>query len=180
MEALKRVARSFSKAINWSCGFAHFWAELGIFLMMIVVFYAVVMRYIFNDPPLWSDEIGPHLFIFCTWIGIGQVLKDDHHIHFELLLNRLSGKKKICLQIVISFVGLLFCLLMTWYGVRYVIFQYSSGIKSNTLLAIPYWIPYLSIPLGSILISMEYLIKISGYLALLFAEDEEERRKEIR
>jgi C4-dicarboxylate transporter DctQ subunit len=167
MKVTIRKISAFGKAINWCCGFAHFLGELGIFMLLIVVLYGVILRYIFNKAPLWTEEIGCYLFIFCIWIVIGGVLRDDHHIRLDLFLKWLSPPKRLLLEICISFVGLLFCSILAWFGIKYVVFQYIAKFKTTSFLTVPYWILFSFIPLGCILMGLEYLVKISGYISFL-------------
>jgi C4-dicarboxylate transporter DctQ subunit len=149
------------KAIEWLCGRAHLLGEIAALLLLIEVFYTVIMRYIFNLPPTWSEEIGCYIFIFVVLIPIAEVLKNDKHIYFELLMNRVSIRNKNLLQLISSIAGFVFCGLLFLFGADYVIYLYKFDFKSSTLLAVPYWVPYSIIPLAFFLICLVFIVKIN-------------------
>lgn len=167
MKAVINIGRNMGKAINRLCRFGHLLGEIAVLILLLMVFYTVVMRYFFNNPPIWTEEIGCYLFIFIIWISVGSVLKEDRHITFDLAFEYISPNKQIWFRIVTSFVGLLFCAILAWYSAKYTFFQYQFNLQSSTLLSVPLWIPYLIIPLGTILISMQFLVKIAGYFSSL-------------
>ena len=167
MKAIIKFGREMRRVINWLCSLGHLLGEIAVFLLLGIVSYTVVMRYVFNNPPTWGEEIGCYIFIFIVWIALGGILKDDHHIVLDLVVDRISSKKQIWLKIATSVVGLIFCLILSWYAARYTLFQYRFNLQSTTLLSVPMWIPYMFIPLGAILISLQYLVKIAEYISLL-------------
>lgn len=173
MKPLSKLFHAFGKAVNWCCGGAHLLGEIALFLLLLEVSYTVVMRYIFNNPPTWSEEIACYLFIFVVLLPIGGVLKDEHHIRLDIVLDRLLQHWKLLAQICISAIGLIFCLVLFYYGVKYVMFQYRFNFRSSTLLEFPYWITYSIVPAGFILISLQYIVKIQKYVFLLSNREKE-------
>ncbi len=167
MNPIKKTGRFIAGLINRLCEAGHILGEISTFFLLVMVFYSVVMRYVFNAPPEWVEEIGCYILILAIWLSIGEVLKHDHHITLDLAIEYLSPKKKIIITILTSIVGLTFCIIITYFGIKYVIFQHKYNFRSSTLLSVPLWIPYLFIPLGSAIISLEYIVKISDYINTL-------------
>ena len=59
----------------------------GILLLILAssIFYSVMMRYVFSEPPLWSDEAPRAFFLWVTYIGIiatkqGKNIRVTHFI----------------------------------------------------------------------------------------------------
>ena len=46
-----------------------------IVIMAILVIAQVVLRYIFNDPLTWSEEMSRIVFIYLAFIGIGAAMR---------------------------------------------------------------------------------------------------------
>ncbi len=167
MNILLKIWRGAIRAIDWCCDCGHIMATIVNVVLLLIVTYGIVARYIFNNSPIWAEEICCYLFIFMVWMPLGWILKGDHNIALDLVIKNVSPEKRRWLEIINSFVGFLFCLVLFWYSVKYTFFQYRFDFRSSTLLAVPLWIPYLVIPLGVILITLQYLVKIRGYISLL-------------
>jgi len=176
METVIKFLRKMEKAINWICESSHFLGEIGTFLLMSIVFYAVSMRYVFSYAPEWSEEICVYILIGVIWISIAGVLKNDHHIALDLIIAKISPRKQNWLKIIISVIGFSFCVALLWYSIKYTLFQYRCEFKSNTLLEVPLWMPYLLLPVGLILICLQYVVKTVGYLSNRFPNNSEIKR----
>ena len=167
MSILLTLGRGVGKAIDWCCDFGHLLGDTVTVALLLIVTYEVVARYVFNNPPIWAEEICCYLFIFMVLMPLGGVLKGDHNIALDLLIRNVSPGRRLWLEIMNSLVGLLFCIILTWYGAKYTFFQYRFNFRASTLLATPLWIPYMIIPIGAGLVSLQYLVKISKYISSL-------------
>jgi len=81
-------------------------------LLMLVIVYEVVVRYIFNKPTKWGLETSQ--FIFCASIALagGYTLLLRRHVNVDILYNRWKPKVKAIADIVtgpvlLYFVGIL-------------------------------------------------------------------------
>lgn len=87
---LGRLDRGLDWLLDRSC-------SLLIILIAATVITAVTMRYVFNNPPLWAEEL-PRLFLaWMTFLGIalatrrGQNIRVDHYVgQFPPLARRLT------------------------------------------------------------------------------------------
>lgn len=61
-----------------------------LFGMFVVSLAGVVMRYVFNRPLAWSDELGMILLLWAVFIGDAFVSRDADHIAFDLLWDGAS------------------------------------------------------------------------------------------
>ncbi len=167
MNILLKLGRGFGRAIDRCCDTGHLLGDIVNAALFLIVTYAVIARYIFNNPPIWAEEICCYLFIFAVFMPLGGILKGDHNIALDLVIKKVSPEKRHWIEIINAFVGLFFCLILAWYAVRYTIFQYRFNFQSSTLLAVPLWIPYMIVPVGMFLISLQYLVKIPKHISSL-------------
>jgi TRAP-type mannitol/chloroaromatic compound transport system permease small subunit len=77
------------------------------FLVVVVVFVDVVMRYAFNTSFVFTQEMEWHLFAFIFLVGAGYTLLKDGHVRVDIIYQRLSPKARAW----INFLGVLFFLL---------------------------------------------------------------------
>ena len=62
---------------------------------VIIIAYAVVMRYIFNKSPSWAEEISRILMIWMSLLTISLAVKDDTHVRISFLDKLFPGKARL-------------------------------------------------------------------------------------
>lgn len=85
-------------------------------LMLIICFTAVVMRYAFSSPLVWSEEV---ILTFLVWFGflcISIGVFGDEHIAIEGLYNTFPAVVKKGLDVLRHILLLVFGIFMTYYG----------------------------------------------------------------
>jgi TRAP-type C4-dicarboxylate transport system permease small subunit len=80
-------------------------------LMAILVVAQVVLRYVFNDPLDWSEEMARITFIYITFIGIGAAYGRRRHMAVDALIIELPAKLRRIVEV--SAVGLATAFLLT-------------------------------------------------------------------
>lgn len=75
---------------------------LGTFLalMGIFIFGNVVLRYVFNSGITWAEEFSRFLFIWLIFLGAIGALKDNNHLGFTSLVQRMPPTLKKITYIV--------------------------------------------------------------------------------
>jgi len=143
----------FSKA----CGvFAAFLVGAAI----VVVCQMVVMRYFLNASTIWQTEFVIYSLVASTFIGSPYVLLIKGHVNVDLLPHYLGQKGRHLLAMIASILGFLFCFILAWKG--FVLFHEAlvKGWTTDTVWALPLWIPYISFPIGIGLLSLQYIADI--------------------
>ena len=91
-----------------------------IFLLLMVVFavYNVVMRYVFEDPPVWGDLLTVLSNIWLVFIALALTVRDQDHIALDLIYSWLPEKVAFAVQQFCTMV--IFCLgtVMITYGIE--------------------------------------------------------------
>jgi TRAP-type C4-dicarboxylate transport system permease small subunit len=84
-------------------------------LMGIFIFANVVLRYLFNSGLTWAEELSRFLFVWLVFLGAIGAMKDNSHLGFTSLVQKLPNTlKKIVF--VISNVIVLFCIWVVFQG----------------------------------------------------------------
>ena len=102
-------------------------------IMVIIIAYQVIMRYIFAHANSWSEELARYLFIYDVMIGAAIAIRRNSHLQIDILL-------------------LSYSITLVQTGAR----TMSAG------LGIPMSIPYSCMPVGIVLMlltSIEVLFK---------------------
>ncbi|AZU64344.1 TRAP transporter small permease [Neobacillus mesonae] len=128
-----------------------------------LIFYGVIMRYIFNEPKAWVEEIVRYLIIWGSFIGFAIALRYNHHIQVDILYDKLSKGAKRIVDLFATIVCILFCFAFTYYGLILVEARYSSGMVSLDV-GIPMWIVYLILPISGILFLFRFIERFVNQL----------------
>lgn len=139
-------------------------------VMVAVIFFQVVMRYVFNNSPSWSEEFSRYLFVWFSWMGVSAGLKDGEHLKVELLsialMKRGLVKSNEAVNILVSLVWLFTTGIVTYYGIEVVIAQMDMNVLTPAM-RIPVWIAYLSIPACSGVVGIRLIINIIASMKVI-------------
>lgn len=132
-------------------------------LLVLVVFalisYAVVMRYLFNLPLNWSDELIGYLMVAMAFGGLSAAMLADRHIAIDLVTPNLpAGAQKACQllgHVVVFFVAVVF-LYSSWETLT---FNRNFGLYSVGELDAPIWVTQLPMAAGSALLALAAIIR---------------------
>lgn len=139
-------------------------------LLLVLVFHEVVARYIFDKPSLYSVELSEYLLIFLAFIAAGWVLQEDKHVRMPSLVNLLPMRLQHLLTCLTSFIVLLFCSVLIWQGTKAAWIAWHGGYHSSSLLNTPMFLPYLIIPLGSLLLALQLVVHIQHHFVRFLAD----------
>ncbi|NOX34551.1 MAG: TRAP transporter small permease subunit [Deltaproteobacteria bacterium] len=76
-------------------------------LMVLIVFYDTVMRYIFNEGNVALQELEWHLFAVVFLLGAAYTLKEDGHVRVDIIFVNLSEKTKAWIDLLGIFIFLI-------------------------------------------------------------------------
>jgi TRAP-type C4-dicarboxylate transport system permease small subunit len=143
--------------ISW---LAEVLAEIALAGLLLLVFHEVIVRYVFNAPTQYSVELSEYLLVFVAFMSIGWVLKEDRHVRVSVVINLLPDRVRDLLDIFASLLVMIFCGIIVWKGGKTAITAYTGDYHSSSLLNFPLWIPYAIIPLGALVLGMQYIVRI--------------------
>lgn len=126
-----------------------------------LIFYGVVMRYLFDSPKSWVDEVSQYMIIWGTMIGTSVALRNDHHIKVDMLFQRFPLKAQYYVTLFAHGVGIAFSLFVAYYGYTLVAFTQNTGQRS-TDVGIPLFIVYSILPLMGGLLSLRFSVLLYG------------------
>ena len=148
---------SIVEALSRLCGVA---SMLLIAASTLVVSQMVFMRYVLGASTAWQTEFVVYAMIASTFIGAPYVLMLKGHVSVDLLPNLLGGTAKRLLDVLAALLSLAFCGLLAWSGWHYFYEALSKGWTTDTVWALPLWIPLLPLPLGIIILCLQYVAEI--------------------
>lgn len=133
-------------------------AAILLWALAILIFGDIVLRFA-GTPILWSNEISVYLLIAVVYLGIGYTYDKDGHFAILLLVDRLSRKSRLRLELATVLLSLVFAILLTIGGAGLVQFARSLSIASPTLLHVPLFIPYSCVVVGGLSLSLSLVCR---------------------
>lgn len=158
MELVLRLAKwveSFNRLLYWI-------SAVAILVSSLILTYEVLMRYVFKIPTIWEIESAIYLGVMATFLGSAYGLKDGAHINIDVVVRALSPKARKRMERVTSCMALLFTAYVGYKGWGLFWEAFSKGWRSESLWGPPLAIPYLFLPLGMSMLSLQFLIQILG------------------
>jgi TRAP-type C4-dicarboxylate transport system permease small subunit len=131
-----------------------------ILVLVLMITYAVVSRKLFDAPLGFSLELSQYAMLAFVFLPLAWIQAQKGHIKIDLLTSRLSPRKQTILEIFASVAGLVFFALLAWQSWEIAWKSYELGLRSATTLRVPLFLPQVIVPIGSLLICLQFLIAI--------------------
>ena len=136
-------------------------AALSVLTTLVATGYSVFMRYVLGKPITWIDELSGYLVVAIVMFGAAEALRKDDHIQVDLLTANASGYLRALLQVVWMLMVIAFTLVLLISAWGTVTFSYDFGMYSEGYMEMPMWIPQSLLIVGSILMLLAAIAKIS-------------------
>lgn len=120
-------------------------------VMAVITFINIISRYLLKYSFAFTEEIVVSFFVWLTLLGASIAFRDQSHLGFTFLTDRLPPNwQKILLWISAALGAGLFIFLI-YFAIRQVGDEISLGITSSGI-GVPQWWYTIGVPLWSILI----------------------------
>ncbi len=137
--------------------------------MVVIICYQVVLRFVFNSSPSWSEEIAIVLMIWFGMLSIPIGVKLNLHIGIEYIYNRFPARARWVISRAIFLLIAGFGLMMIIHGMDLVEFMSMSTLPATKLSSA---VEYIVIPIsGLMLVFNAALLFFEPYDRFLEAEN---------
>ncbi len=127
----------------------------------------IVVRSGFDATLYVTDEYTGYLMAMLTFMGLAYTLRERGHIRMMFLPHIIKGRAHVIFNMVCYLVGFLFCAGLTWFTGEFfwdsVVSESQSMQVSETYLAIPQFF----LPVGSLLLTLQFAAEFLKGLAVL-------------
>jgi len=115
---------------------------------VLIVTYSVFMRYVFNTPQTWTDELVGYFLVYTVMLGVAAELRRGDHISVDLLTSRLgpTGRRLIDIWGMIAVMAVAAAMLDS--SLDMVAFSQMVGLISDGYVEVPMWIPQMALVVG--------------------------------
>jgi TRAP-type C4-dicarboxylate transport system permease small subunit len=133
-------------------------ASLLLGLLACIGLYQVVIRFVWNQPSPWTEEVIGRLFVWCVMLGIVAAFRQGALVSVDLMLRLSRGGFRRVLRAMIALVTLGFLGVLVYHGV-----DLAWRIRFQTFATLPFSISwaYLALPVGA---AFSMLAVLANYL----------------
>ena len=136
-----------------------FFASVMMAGLMTVVCIDMALRYFFSSPLIWGTEVTEILLLYITFLGAGWVLHKDAHVVIDVIISHVEEKKRKWLNGISYFLIGIVSAILIYYGFHTAYDHYTRGVFNPTILETPIALIIIIIPVGSIPLFLEVLLK---------------------
>jgi len=130
-------------------------------IALVIGLLQVIGRYF--DPARaisYAEEVIVYLVIWAIMIVSSQLVRRDGHVRPDLVLRLLPPRYLRLVEVFNCLVAVVFCAALVWYGWQIVDTSLLIDETSSTDLQFPMWIYYLTLPVGSALMLVRYVVRL--------------------
>ena len=129
LESINKVNIALGKFFSWS-----------LLIMVILTFFIVILRYLFNLGFIWMQELVRYLYASVFMLCAAYTLANDEHVRVDIFYSKLKNRHKILINIIGSLIFLTpVCLCILYYSYTYVInswMQFEGSLEERGLHAV--------------------------------------------
>ncbi len=150
-----RVLRLFIRTVDWVSDRLGLMLSVLLPVMVLVLTYEVVARYVFKNPTVWAYDMAIFMFGYTGLLCGAHLLRRKEHINVDLVYERLSPRKRAILDSITGLLFFFFIVLVIIYSSKTAFFALKMGQKTATEWAPPVGHFKLMIPVGAFLLLLQ-------------------------
>jgi len=128
--------------------------------LVVCVNTDLVLRSVFRRPIEGMSEMTEIMLLYITFLGTAWVYREDGHVVVDLLVYEIYAKAKKALLVTNNAIVGLVALLLVYYGSLTTIDHFIRGVRNASVLETPMALILVVIPVGSLVLLLEVLVKI--------------------
>lgn len=146
--------------------------SLGILLIFGLLVLEVALRYLFNSPTVWANELTQMMFGAYVVLSGGHLLWCGGHVNVDIIYSRLSPKAKAWMDVLTSSVFFAFSVMLLYYGGSLALESLARWEHSQSPWNPPIYPVKLTIPLGALLVLLQGTAKLVRDILVLAGKRE--------
>ena len=129
-----------------------------------IVSYEVIMRYLFNSPTIWVNEVSRFLQIWATYLALTYSFHKQDFIRITVIYDRLNEAGKKILDFINFIFIIIFSCFVVYYGWLIAYDSLKVGRTSSTILDVPSFLTELAIPLCFAFLVIRVILEAIRYI----------------
>ena len=129
-----------------------------------IISYEVIMRYLFNSPTIWVNEVSRFLQIWATYLALTYSFHKKDFIRITVIYDRLNETGKKILDFISFIFIIIFSCFVVYYGWLIAYDSLKVGRTSSTILDVPSFLTELAIPLCFAFLVIRVILEAIRYI----------------
>jgi TRAP-type C4-dicarboxylate transport system permease small subunit len=148
-QAMSRITYAFGVA-----------GALILIAMLLIIAIGVLLRYVFNSPITWADQVATYGLVYVTFIGAPRVLALRRHVAVDILESSISPPRQRRLRVFVDVVGTIYCIVFLYLAARELVRVAAGGAEFQDAITVPQWAVYVAIPVGAALLALQFIANL--------------------
>lgn len=123
---------------------------------LVLVCSEMAVRTVFSKTLYITEEYTGYLMAALTFLALAYTLRDKSHIRMVFIHEVLKGKARTLVDLYAFAAGFLFCAVLTYNCADFFLDAIRTGSRSMQISATPLAIPQFFMPLGSLILTLQF------------------------
>ena len=128
-----------------------------ILILVAIVMYEVVSRYLFNAPTQWSNELSEYLLTGVVMLGGAYCLAEHEHVRVDIIHRNFSDRIQAWIEIFTFLLVLTFVTAIVWKGGEASYDAFIHDRRSMSVMEMPLFPSMVLVPVGAFLLGLQSL-----------------------
>ena len=125
-------------------------------LIWLVVCFNIISRYL-GHPQNWALEVSEYSLVAICFLCAAWLLREEGHIVIDIVIGRLKPSHQALLNGIVSVIGAVACLILTYYGTLATLEAFTLNIRQYSPLSPPKYPLLAMVPAGGLLLFIQFL-----------------------
>lgn len=144
---------TYVERLSWLCGLI---AATSIAASVLITCQMIFVRYVLGLSTVWQTEMVIYLMLTATLVGMPYVQKLRGHVNVDLVPIYLHGKARAFLAYLAGLTSISVAIILAIHSSHLWWEAWSKDWHSETVWAVPLWIPYSILPVGFWLLALQF------------------------
>jgi C4-dicarboxylate transporter DctQ subunit len=156
-------------------------AVLAGLLLLFITFsisYSIFTRALGVGSPVWTVQFNEYSLLWMTFLGSAWVLSRRKHVAVDIITGRLGPRGKRIADVLHSLAGTGVCGVLCWYSFLITLNLFQRGVTDVQAVDIPKYLVLMVIPIGFLVLTVQFLRNLATSLGKTQAEAPEGGRQE--
>ncbi|AUH65850.1 TRAP transporter small permease subunit [Paracoccus zhejiangensis] len=152
--------KTYLGVLGWLARLCGGLAMLLLVAAVLVVTQMVVIRYVLNGSTIWQTEFVIYATTAAMLLGSPYVLALRGHVGVDVLVEAAGAGWRRVMNLIAAIASLIFVGAMAWSGMHFLLEALAGGWTTDTVWALPLWIPFWPLPVAMILMLAQLLADV--------------------
>jgi len=152
-------------ALNTSSRWLGYFAAGLLVLSVFVICHMVFVRAVLGESSIWQTEFVTYAVISATFLGAPYIQLTRGHVNVDIVPMFVDSSTRKVLSVLGNLIALAFCGFFLYAAIPWWYEVFQSGETTATIWRARLWVPYLSVPVGLVVLCLQLVAEIWLVLA---------------